>query len=222
MIKFLLRYRDLILMFSSKFNRQLSKAVATLTLPVLILGLVFHFNSSEWAAWVQAIGSIVAILAAVGLSNEQYQKERLADREKQNQEGREMFTTLRAVFGRVVVSTQLCIDNRSENIGLTTTSLVADMRALQQLIDKIPIFDIPSESVILICHEIQSLIPKTCSLFEREDQGLANGLIGQVADIQNTTDITLEDLLRVSTMAVTACGREIDKRASRRIEAVTN
>lgn len=201
-------------MLLSKFNRQLAIAIAGLALPVLILGVVFCFNSSEWAAWVQAIGSIVAILAAVGLSNEQYQKERLLDRDKRNQDERAMLTTLRAVFGRVVVLTQLCIDNRAANIGLTGESLAADMRALQQLIDKIPIFDIPSESVILICHEIQSLLPKTCALFELEDHDLEYAQTGRLADTLHSTDITLEDLLRVSNMAVTVCLREIDNRSS--------
>jgi hypothetical protein len=38
---------------------------------VVALGIWWHFNSTEWAAWVQALGSVAAILVAVWVMHSQ-------------------------------------------------------------------------------------------------------------------------------------------------------
>lgn len=44
---------------------------------VIGIGVAFDLGKSDWAAWVQAVGSIAAIFSAIWISNNQHEKERL-------------------------------------------------------------------------------------------------------------------------------------------------
>jgi hypothetical protein len=46
--------------------------VSALVIATWVIGSQFELNKGEWASWVQAIGSIAAILGAIWISNQQH------------------------------------------------------------------------------------------------------------------------------------------------------
>lgn len=55
-------------------------------------GTAIDLNKSEWASWVQAVGAIVAIFAAVAISNFQLENQRRLDADREVQEAARLLT----------------------------------------------------------------------------------------------------------------------------------
>lgn len=70
-------------------------AVVAVVMIVSKIGSYFALNKSDWAAWVQAIGSVAAILAAVWVSHDQHEKALQREEYKEQQEARNILLSLR-------------------------------------------------------------------------------------------------------------------------------
>jgi hypothetical protein len=98
-------------------------------------------TSEEWAAWVQAIGTILAILAAAGIaiwqSNEQHKLARLMHKEEQRHDRIEQAKTLLA----------LCRSCTSAVKHMRTQ--LADRDAVHRIAEKIEYFDFGDLQVLV-------------------------------------------------------------------------
>jgi hypothetical protein len=74
--------------------------VASASTGIMIIVLVtwgnkVHLNSSEWAGWVQAVGSISAILITLGLTNYQIKQQQQGENERALEETRRICLAIR-------------------------------------------------------------------------------------------------------------------------------
>ncbi|CAH0187795.1 hypothetical protein SRABI118_01414 [Massilia sp. Bi118] len=74
--------------------------VASASTGIMIIVLVtwgnkVHLNSSEWAGWVQAVGSISAILITLGLTNYQIKQQQKGESERAQEETRRICLAVR-------------------------------------------------------------------------------------------------------------------------------
>jgi hypothetical protein len=65
---------------------------------LVLLGRANDLSKSDWASWVQAVGSIAAILVSVGITNHQIRKQREADSAKEAANDRRIAEFARAVI----------------------------------------------------------------------------------------------------------------------------
>jgi hypothetical protein len=139
--------------------RHMLLASGLLTLAVLlgVLGGHFQLTKSDWAAWVQAVGSIGAVLAAVLLVQYQHQKELTRAAEERRHTRQDRLNALRSIFmavGQTAQQASASIDKEH-----TTWELQAQLLDdAVQLIKTVSPLDLPDHALILRFAELtQSL-----------------------------------------------------------------
>jgi hypothetical protein len=83
---------------------------------LVILGRAFDLGKADWAAWVQAVGSIGAILAAVWVSYNQHEKQREIAKQRETEEVLGMLYSLRSEIETSIQSIESDIGARLAEI----------------------------------------------------------------------------------------------------------
>jgi len=100
-------------------------------------------QKSEWASWVQAVGSILAILGAAGIAWWQYLKVKRAEAERARVVDRAKLMAL----AHILVRAQAAIEIARHHIASEDLKhfylAVDEMGSVRALIDRVPLFEIP-------------------------------------------------------------------------------
>ena len=122
-----------------------------------------NLSSSEWAAWVQAIGSIAAIASAVWIMNQQHKQE-IQRRRTVEAHRLDLLERLAAeLLERVRMNSGLLED--SDGAGAFhayTTTLHTRLNAIEAM----PIHEIYSAEVISRLHQVLHWVRTLCTVFE--------------------------------------------------------
>lgn len=141
----------------------------------------------DWPAWVQAIGSVAAILAAILVSADQAEQQRLRDASSQREDVKGVIRSLRAEVETTLVYTQTQVGD-----ALARTTPGKPIRSIFPLPEyPFPIFD--------------GLIPKLGELHDIRLQGQiihTFALAKSLAMTTSTHNSMVEDLIRAETRYV--------------------
>lgn len=141
-------------------------ALALLAISIFLASLMN--GSPDLPSWVQAVGSIAAIIAAFALSYAQLREQRMHERKREKEDAHRKIRTLWSLLGRVKELSNTI--NESEGPipdEHPQYAAIYDLGLLQALLEKLPIFEVPMDELILRFHRIQQLIPMLCREFER-------------------------------------------------------
>lgn len=111
------------------------------------LGVMFDWNKSEWASWVQAVGSIAAILAAGAIASWQASasKREFVERRYEADKGKAL--AIKYILRRV----ELIVQNaeRSLSVDAGARQLAADQAVfIQGALRALPMFEVPSAELV--------------------------------------------------------------------------
>ncbi|SMC18010.1 hypothetical protein SAMN02745857_00448 [Andreprevotia lacus DSM 23236] len=131
----------------------------------------FRIASADWPAWVQAVGSILAILVAIGVAAWQTSESRALLREQEEQARRDAKEAERAKYGKFValaktLTKRICQakvlvmqpEPNIEHLGRVLRNQETVSLALQALQD-VRYLELPSAQAINALQQLQSLAP---------------------------------------------------------------
>jgi hypothetical protein len=126
-------------------------------------------GSNDLPAWVQAVGSVAAILAAFMIANSQSREQLKLERANANDEARRKIKTLRSLLIHLKQSLEIASHMRASSpTRKTGDETVASLRSLHSLLERLPIFEVPLDELIIEFHHIQRFVPILCEHFELE------------------------------------------------------
>ena len=135
-------------------------------LPILILcttgaawalGWLWGLSKSDWAAWVQAVGSVGAIVVALWVVQLQHTRERATKSENDRQVRRRQLSALKWLFMTVAQAHEKCakrIDGRHVNWRLEADLLTEACKPLTSY----PLTEIPEASLLVRACELSSTV----------------------------------------------------------------
>lgn len=152
-----------------RFLMWLGLAVIALALVAISIFLAsLTKGSPDLPGWVQAVGSIAAIVAAFGLSYAQLREQRMHERKREKEDAQRKIRTLCSLLGRVKeLSEIIAKSERPVPDEHPQYAAIYDLGLLQALLEKLPIFEVPMDELILRFHRIQQLIPMLCREFNQ-------------------------------------------------------
>lgn len=112
-------------------------------------GMYFDLNKSEWASWVQALGSIAAIVGAYLIADFQHRRQVEAERRNKLENEKRKLEIASAflneiVLAAVVIKHEVSGPHAGANSRATITYLASQIDALQQL----PMMEIPDAQLV--------------------------------------------------------------------------
>jgi hypothetical protein len=134
----------------------------------VFVGLGFHFcwNKSEWASWVQAVGSIAAILAAARIASWQASAAKREFDARRQDEKLTKALTIKYVLRRA----RLIVDN-AERVALGThhakNIAVEQVASMQLSLRAIPVFEIPSPELVFQLQRVDRDLTYVTAIIER-------------------------------------------------------
>jgi uncharacterized membrane protein len=125
------------------------------------IGNYFGLDKNTWAAWVQAVGSIAAIVGAIWISKNQHIKDRELEVEKQRKADLQILEAIAALIARASATCELLLEawNVDQAARLGLGDQIADAK---QAIDRLPYFEIPNAR--LVTHI--ALLPRSLGMLE--------------------------------------------------------
>lgn len=129
-------------------------------------------GSGEAASWLQAIGSILAIVAAFAISTRQHNAERALDVQRQRLNDIRRLKAAKAVLVQICTVTQglhkAIKSNDAEQLYNFDPQFLADYKAVLQ---SLPLFEIPSSELVLYINTSSRAIDEvTARMFEARKQ----------------------------------------------------
>ncbi|WP_155627423.1 hypothetical protein [Burkholderia cepacia] len=162
-------------------------AVGGFALGVVLVCAVTHMpgGSSDWAAWVQAVGSVIAILAAIWISRDQYVKQTKKDEAKERAEIGRTLGLLRMLISNLNSNLQKSIDRLTNDTEFENrahrASTLKVVKQIQQSLYEVPLQWMPNEKVAIVLLNARWNVDKAAETAERRNQNVAtvNGQVGQ-------------------------------------------
>ncbi len=118
-----------------------------------LLGWQWGLSKSDWAAWVQAIGSVGAILVAVWVVQYQHQQNIAHQKENERQALRGQLNVLRFVFLTVFSICESC----ARKVGKNHVVWEVEAKSLEEvrhMLLRIPVSDVPDAALIMRIHDV--------------------------------------------------------------------
>ena len=167
-----------------------------------------NLTSSEWAAWIQAVGSVIAILAAtliaIGQSKSQHKNAILLHRTEQLSNQRNLAKTLFILAKNSAVVMQYTASklNTKEAIYLAAQgripSNIGELKRIDTYLGAIPLHTMPFSlvtptmnlgSIVRQCHEKLDMGLK---LYRQMDDAMYEDLFKVLAEMNQSIEITCE------------------------------
>jgi hypothetical protein len=125
----------------------------------IAVGIRYNLSKSDWAAWVQAIGSIGAILAAVGVVQYQHRQQARLALEAKRIERRMRLNTLMAIFTAIGQIVDDCASKVNEE-NIAWWMQAERLKEAKMLLSSIPLFELPDHGVVLRFSEISEALQR--------------------------------------------------------------
>lgn len=150
----------------------------------IVFGREAGFEKADWASWVQAVGSIFAIVGAFAIGKHQADVQRqVAERARQELVG-DKHATVKGIVDRVF---QLCLDVEAHIADQTKPELhafaflyiEANVPAAQRLLEDIPLFALGSADLVHATLDMQKAaqgLVAGVEMFRRRPTGPGDGL----------------------------------------------
>lgn len=156
---------------SKLFWSSVEAIVALIALTLVSIAFAYLWPDNEYGltAWVQAFGSIAAIVAAFMVANNQVQAQRKVEVANANDDARRKIRTLRSLLAHLKEYLELAAVMRVTSLtGKTGAETVSALLSLHTLLERLPIFEVPLDELIIEFHHIQRFVPILCMHFELE------------------------------------------------------
>jgi hypothetical protein len=162
-------------------------------------------GSSDAAGWVQAIGSVAAIVGAFAISNQQHQHAQRIRTEELNDERSRRCEIVKGILQKVqarLLVTDMTRANTPFAIALEGDVLA--LRATAQLVDSLPPFSMPSAQVLKKCLAISDQIGSVADILDTDRvDGLAlrarpEGVEKMVSDLSSLLQEAISECDRVA------------------------
>jgi hypothetical protein len=181
---------------------------------LVLWGFAADLNKSEWASWVQGIGTIGAIAAAFLVANFQLKQAKRLEEARAVAEERRRYQIVRALFENASIrATEMAgATARGDAIyfaGLNWTSL-SDLRAA---LVSIQVMDVPSAALILRISAVSTALEALVAPFRHHAQ------VGYNHDTQeryewlvvNHVEFRIEELVEQAKEAMNECDRFLEQ-----------
>lgn len=175
---------------------------------------LYNLSSSEWASWVQAIGSIAAIVGAFTVAHNQFMREQALQAERQREVERKLFRIIKAILMDIETVTQRVISTHdlSGLLAVPDSTLKALEEAANPLLG-LPTFEIPHEGLVLVILPLKRQIDHACQSLRHE--AAEPEMMARFARIQaGRTDEELEAILSTTAYGTSMCESALRDRIS--------
>lgn len=150
----------------------------------LFIGLSYNLTHQPdgGAAWVQAIGSVGAIVGAVWINWSQHQKALERKQQEDRANARKLITILKSLNGSVRVTAQEAADRLEDrNRGETSQHRIQALRSMEQLkhaFSELPLASMPDEEVAQLLLDVRwnaNIGYAVASQFAKSSQNIGGG-----------------------------------------------
>jgi hypothetical protein len=170
-----------------------------------------------WPAWVQAVGSIAAIVGAFLVASQQHVAERSLEQEKARDEEIRRFQAVQALganTGGFLAGGVAAADNLY--FAYTPPGVLVALDDSAKAFQSLPIFDLPHEALVIYCTSLPLVLKRIHSLLEKQNAYLDDP---QRHQKQGINIVLLESEYEIASSFVKEigdlCKAEIDRRRTR-------
>lgn len=155
-------------------------AVAFATFAILVVlnrvGEAFGLDKTSWAAWVQAIGSIGAIVLAILISKNQNENQRQLEIEAERRERIRRLKIIQRLISPIVTGTKMTCSSSGEFVfTIQTHAAVSYFEDWKNALQSLPVFEIPDATLVFhvttIVKSISNYEDTSKNAFKRMNQG---------------------------------------------------
>lgn len=179
---------------------------------IAILGNHYELTKSDWSGWVQAIGSIAAIIGAFWIAKNQHANERKLEKDKRRADERLRFKIVKAVFSKTFATVSLIVNEREQSdFNLPGPHRSRLLRDCQNSLDSLAPFEMPHEDLILLTTGLSHAIDILSEALDAEQSSVTE--VHRLDD--NAIEGIREAILAAKTLAcdgLRLCQKEIDLR----------
>lgn len=145
---------------------------------LILLGLIYKLKSTEWASWVQAVGSIAAIFGAFWIGKHQADVQRhVAERARKDVLG-DRNSTIKGVLDRVF---QHCLNieglvtdpARAMDHPFAFLYIKTNIPAAQRLLDEIPLYELGSGELVHAVLDLKSEVQVLLTIADWKSRRIA-------------------------------------------------
>lgn len=194
---------------------------ALLFLSIAVVGLLlFGFiaavygegiGSGAAASWLQAIGSILAIVAAFAISTRQHNAERALDMERQSLNDLRRLKAVKAILVQICTLARALHDavenNDAEELYHFDPQFLANYK---EVLQSLPLFEVPSAAMVIYMNTIPRAIDEvTVRLFDARKQE-DNDILRYEWLLAHDIEHRVRNLYNVATTANNSCFDEIE------------
>ena len=175
--------------------------------------LTTSYSASEWAAWVQAIGSIAAILVATEIARRQFSHAVRLEELRRRSAANERIGVVRTLFSQLqVLCTDLAEFVAAQTFEARSNAILGlDAKPFEKSaaqLEALPLLDIPSgELVAYVINAPRAIDAYLKAIAEAKSEALRFPLGGTPGMLFGPA---FKDLMEVSTNAVVACDRDLN------------
>jgi len=164
-----------------------------------------QLDASVLAAWVQAIGSIAAIIGAFSIANQQHLKDLRVQKANSELAKQERYAIVWSVLKRVEVRLQSAAFSRDTTVTcIADSERIAKLRATSLWLDAIPPFEMPGPKILRLCLSIHTHIHDVADILERErleaftPRGRPDGVEDEIAELKNLLTLAMTLCINLS------------------------
>ncbi|WP_429336798.1 hypothetical protein [Paraburkholderia atlantica] len=190
-------------------NRFAASAIAVIAVVsgLVSIGVLVKLTSEQWAAWIQAVGSIGAILASVAIVQYQRRKELQTVAAEERAVSRRKLNAIRAML--IDVAAQCHETAAKVNREHTTWELEAEhLEGARAMLTALPVFEIPHSGLVYriskICVKLQAAAKVARAMETPREKRVRDAVAGI---IMVPHDLCLEAIVEVTDLLVSCVGK---------------
>lgn len=165
---------------------------------------------TDWASWVQAVGSIAAIYGAFQISNTQHVRERLAQEEKDRLDEERRYKIIGGILRRIGARLNAVEQHREFSVIQSADDVsIEKLRATVALLDALPSFEMPGAKILILCLSIRSHIVDAADALLAERAARMN--VRTYTPQSPTADDEIEALASALELAIRICANSASR-----------
>lgn len=141
---------------------------------LVTIGQRMELARNDWAAWVQAIGSVAAIWGAFSIASSQLARERQLETERRHESERQRFRIVGVMFGKIETYVD-AVDGLTvfPFLGLASTYPVDILEECIDDLRKMAPFEMPHEQLVMISYAVhRALITLSAQLVQVQSSAI--------------------------------------------------
>jgi len=167
-------------------------------------------EASDWASWVQAVGSIAAIYGAFQISNKQHLRERRLQEEKEQHDTERRYRIIGGILRRIGARLKAVERSRDKSVILVADErYIEKLRATAVLLDALPSFEMPGPKILILCLSIRGHIADTADALLEERRSRLN--LQPTAARTPSVDEQIESLSYVLNLGIKVCANSASR-----------